>query len=465
MKKTLMFIFMFLLTASVSFASTVALEVGLPDNFGQKNAVSGAAEFIGYPVTLKRLYSTNYTVPNGYSLIITSVKMPRENNWIKVQPMISAPTTAAVATVSAGTGIGMATTTWTYAVEFVSTYTGVSSGYGDTYIQVEVDSTTEQVDISSIPVSTNITVNARKIWRSSDATTFYLLTTIANNTDTTYTDTTTDTDLSTTEYSAPSFPAYLVLSGKFNYEIYGKSNPTLQKPLGLNEFEVLSASDNNVVVSGYLKSTANIFVTKGLLASSPYNVPTGKYLVINNIYSNTPQSIYCKTNITVPASTFAVAETTAISGRMETGTYAYKVKFKSTLTTQESDLNTTAKEVTITTTDTGSVSLTAIPTSSDAFVNARDIYRSKVNDTSVFYYVGTIADNATTVYTDSANDTELGSTYIPNYNSSIFYGYSNYNLNNKVGNSISESIIVENLGIISADKNSAVINGYLMDVK
>ncbi|HLJ67748.1 MAG TPA: hypothetical protein VKX16_10360 [Chloroflexota bacterium] len=52
------------------------------------------------------------------------------------------------------------------------------------------------------------------------------------------------------------------------------------------------------------------------------------------------------------------------------------------------------------------VSLTSLPTG-PAGTTARNIYRTKAGG-SVFYYAGTILDNATTTYTDTVADTGLG---------------------------------------------------------
>ncbi len=466
MKKILLSIFFILSLSYCVLADTYSLTLQNPDEFSIKNATTGLSEFYGYPVNLKNLYTTNYTVPSGYTLIINSIRSKNESDFVKITPAINAPETAVAATATAGTGIENDTATWTYKTEFYSEYNGVSSGYGDTYIQVTVNPTIEYVYVYSIPTSDNIAVNCRKIWRSADTSTFYLVKIIYNNSDTAFNDVTTDTTLITyTPYSAPVSRAYNVAVGKINGDFFGKFCPALKNPIGLNEFEVLSAANNNITVSGYIKPSNNVWVTKGNLLTSPYTCPDTKYLVINNLFNNTQTSIYAKSNLFIPASTFSAAETTGVSGAMASGVYYYKVKFKSTLTNQESDACSDSVSVTIGAGDTGSARLTSIPVSSNEFINARDICRSYVDNKYAFYYVGTILDNTTTVYTDSKNDTELGAIYRENLPIPIYSGLASCNQNNKIGNFIGSPLVIETKSIISADNDNAVFNGYLTELK
>lgn len=466
-KIILIFLLIFLCVWIIQInADTYSVNIGNPDEFALKNTITGISEFSGYPIKLSNLHSVNYRVPEGYSLIIDSVRLVNENDWLKIQPTISIPATASVCIANTGTAILNDTATWTYKIEYYSDYNKVRSGYSDTYIQVNVNPTHENVYVYNIPTSNNIVVNCRKIWRSFDTSTYYLVKTIYNNSDTAFYDNITDTVLKTCpSYTIPNSTSYLIAAGKINGDFYGKNYPVLKNSIGLNEYEILSASNNNIVVLGYLKSSENIWVTIGNLSTSNYNSPDTKYLVINNIFSNSPQNVYAKTNIYVPSSTFSVSETTAIVGAMKSGRYWYKIKFKSTLTNQESDLSNDSISVVISAGDTGSARLSGICVSKNSFINARDIYRSRVNDNSTFYYVGTISDNTTTVYTDSKNDTQLGSAYVANIPIPVFSGIASYNQNNQFGEFLGKPIIIETNSIISSDKNSAVINGYLINLK
>lgn len=91
--------------------------------------------------------------------------------------------------------------------------------------------------------------------------------------------------------------------------------------------------------------------------------------------------------------------------------YQYKVTFATAF--GETDGNTTAASVT--TNSTGSVSLTAIPTSDDGNVSSRKLYRT-IGGGSSFLLLASISDNTTTTYTDIIADGSL-TTAIPTLNS------------------------------------------------
>lgn len=82
-----------------------------------------------------------------------------------------------------------------YAVTFVNDYG--ETQLGEESATVTVDATHKQVDLTAIPVSSSSSVTARKIYRTKidSSMSFFLLTTINNNTETTYTDNTADANL------------------------------------------------------------------------------------------------------------------------------------------------------------------------------------------------------------------------------------------------------------------------------
>jgi len=90
-----------------------------------------------------------------------------------------------------------------------------------------------------------------------------------------------------------------------------------------------------------------------------------------------------------------------------TGSYAYKVTFvieSGGIRVYESDPSDSSNSVTLSS-DKGS--LTDVPVSTDARVNARYIYRTFVGGAK-WYYAGKISDNTTTTYTDNLADASLG---------------------------------------------------------
>ncbi len=108
------------------------------------------------------------------------------------------------------------------------------------------------------------------------------------------------------------------------------------------------------------------------------------------------------TNPTDPSAALAGAG----AGNIDNGTHYYKVAyFTATGTTEYSD-NYIAVTVVDKTTN-GKVTVT-IPTSSNANVIGRYIYRSKIANSDPLYLLATINDNTTTSYTDNTADASLG---------------------------------------------------------
>lgn len=107
--------------------------------------------------------------------------------------IVVADTAPTVATGAAGSLSG----TYTYRVTFLNTESGTRSD--GTNASASVSPSSEVVDLTAIPTSADPQVDAREIWRiQNGGSTYYLLTTINDNTTTTYTDNTTDANLSST---------------------------------------------------------------------------------------------------------------------------------------------------------------------------------------------------------------------------------------------------------------------------
>jgi len=106
---------------------------------------------------------------------------------------ITAPTTCTATLVATDVG-NVDAGTHTYRVTYVND-TGETE-LGAVSNEITTDATHLQVDLSGIPVSSLDGVTQRKIYRTkANTTNYYLLTTIANNTETTYTDNTADASL------------------------------------------------------------------------------------------------------------------------------------------------------------------------------------------------------------------------------------------------------------------------------
>jgi len=97
--------------------------------------------------------------------------------------------------------------------------------------------------------------------------------------------------------------------------------------------------------------------------------------------------------------TYALQAGTAL----EIGTYYYRVTYYNAI----GETNASAEITVITTAGNRIVQLNNIPTSTDASVIGRKIYRTKVTDSSSYgVVIATLANNTTTTYTDSTPDTD-----------------------------------------------------------
>jgi len=112
--------------------------------------------------------------------------------------------------------------------------------------------------------------------------------------------------------------------------------------------------------------------------------------------------------IVAPSTTATVALAAAGAGNLANGTYSYKITFYNSALGHESNPSSVTADVTVVdkTTD-GQVALSAIPTSTDAQVTKRRIYRTTMNG-GVWLLLATIDDNTTTTYTDNLSDASLG---------------------------------------------------------
>ena len=257
--------------------------------------------------------------------------------------------------------------------------------------------------------------------------------------------------------------AAYVLTGRTNGDERGNKSNALKRPLGLSAGDTLSASnDNTVSVIGFLISSNNVWKTITNLFTTPYSVPDSQILVITNVYApRRSGGLYVKYATIVPPSTTTAAENKNVAGSMESGAYYYKVSYLSSLTGKESGLSSDSVSITVSAGDTGTVVLSSIPVTTKSHIDYKKIYRSEVDDPTVFKYLKTIT-NATTTDTDSANDTALGAAYVDNNTAiEVASQYLGYNIGNIDGDCLESPIFVDENNVISAAADNIVINGYL----
>ena len=94
------------------------------------------------------------------------------------------------------------------------------------------------------------------------------------------------------------------------------------------------------------------------------------------------------------------------------GTYQYHITFLNNTTGSRSNANPLPQSIALTS---DKADLTSIPTSSDAQVDRREVWRT-VSNGSVFFLLTTINDNVTTTFTDNDPDTSLSGTELPTDN-------------------------------------------------
>ena len=172
-------------------AGTAFYEAGV----SKKTGLDGTRlSFAAMPPTLTKV---DYLFVAGGGDLFKIDTSGNATNW-----GIVAPSTNPAAAVGAA---GALTGTYQYKVTFTNTTTGTRSNGNPTAASVTV--TSQQVNLSAIPVSSDAQVDAREIWRTSGGgATFFLLTTIADNSTTTLTDNTVDDDLTGTELPTDNDP-------------------------------------------------------------------------------------------------------------------------------------------------------------------------------------------------------------------------------------------------------------------
>ena len=153
--------------------------------------------------------TTNYLDYNGtnlslYSNLANAITLDRGSNMILKEggnlnfTSVTVAGACTAALIATGTG-NVDNGTHTYKVEFVTTIGGTGIATAVASNTVTVDGTHKQVSLTGIPVSSSGAVTSRKIYRTTVAGTYLLLTTIGDNVTTTYTDNTADASLTGTD--------------------------------------------------------------------------------------------------------------------------------------------------------------------------------------------------------------------------------------------------------------------------
>ena len=377
---------------------------------------------------------------------------------------VSAPTAPTLADLNNGLG-ALSAGVYKYEVTYVNAYGETVVGTASSGVTVSLN---DQVTVT-IPVSADATVTSRKIYRTQvNGSSYTLLTTVANNSGTTYTDGASDASISATatppndnttggEVMLAGSP--VILAGASN-TVLGQtgfmSTNTAASSVAIG-FQALNAntSGNRNTAVGYQALRNN--TTGGLNTGIGYGALLGNttgaqntaigqkalnanttgtnnaglgYISLVNTTTGTGntgagsgalQSVNISGNnvavgnnadILVPASTFTATPTANATG-LSAGVYGYLVTF--VLGGTETAPNATAVTAT---TSAGNlqVNLASIPTYTGPYVATRKIYRSTVG-TTTYKLLTTLGDNTTTTYNDTTADGSLGATISSNLGS------------------------------------------------
>jgi len=107
----------------------------------------------------------------------------------------------------------------------------------------------------------------------------------------------------------------------------------------------------------------------------------------------------------IAAPSAAATAVQGAAGVLVAGAYTYVVTFRNSATGAESN---PSPSVAVTIAASRQVDLSAIPTSANAQVDSRRIYRSLIDQSGIYYLVATIANNTATTYSDNIAQSALG---------------------------------------------------------
>jgi len=165
---------------------------------------------------------------------------------------------------------------------------------------------------------------------------------------------------------------------------------------GANQTATLAAANANVRIL----ATGAAILTDVTLTTSAVNAITVNYG--SNVLLKEGGSLRF-TSVAAPGACTATLVATG-TGNVTDGSHEYCITFVTA--TGETSIGTTSNSVTVDASH-KQIDLTSIPVSSSSSVTARKIYRTLAGG-SIHFYLATISDNTTTVYTDNIADGSLG---------------------------------------------------------
>lgn len=246
-------------TAGTQLAKFISDEINIGDSTSYLNYTTASG---------LKLYSND---TNALTFDYGSNTLYKEGGNINFSSVVK-PTDCTATLIATGTG-NIDNGTHSYKVTYI-TSTGETE-LGTVSNTVTVDASNKQVALSAIPISTSSSVTSRKIYRTKAGASFYfLLTTINNNTSTTYTDNIADSSLTGNYYNFKS------------NDTFGKIKINGIESLSLGENTFVGQYSGNSIISGAFNTGVGIhslqyntygYYNSSLGYSSLFKNTTGSY--------------------------------------------------------------------------------------------------------------------------------------------------------------------------------------------
>ena len=281
------------------------------------------------------------------------------------------------------------------------------------------------IQINNIPISKDTNVIGRNIYRTNPNNTeqYYLLHKINDNETIQYTD-----SMGILNTNLESLPNNTYLSiGPIIKGILSNVQPATYS-YGITFYTHNTESNISYIPDIFVSNKINSIVINNIPVSNDSKVigrniyrtqmNTTAYYLLDKIYNNT-DTIYTDilndnnlSNNSIPDTNYTqLLINNNTTGLMTNGIFYYAVSYYSRST--ETDITVIPGSITVVTNN--NVDIINLPISADKSVIGRKIYRTKANE-MVFYLIGIISDNVTSIFNDDNNDSNLINSFLPKNN-------------------------------------------------
>jgi hypothetical protein len=281
------------------------------------------------------------------------------------------------------------------------------------------------IQINTIPISKDTNVIGRNIYRTNPNNTeqYYLLHKINDNETIQYTD---SMGILTTNLESLPNNTYLSI-GPIIKGIVSNVQPATYS-YGITFYTHNTESNISYIPDIFVSDKVNSIVINNIPVSNDSKVigrniyrtqmNTTAYYLLDKIYNNTDTSYTdilsdnSLSNNSIPDTNYTqLLINKKTTGLMTNGVFYYAVSYYSRST--ETDITVIPGSITVVTNN--NVDIINLPISADKSVIGRKIYRTKANE-MVFYLIGAISDNVTSIFNDDNNDSNLINSFLPKNN-------------------------------------------------